>query len=422
MGHDPDLDNLFIEILIANENPITQDELCNTVKNNGLFDFSESSVNEGDLSAYVWQYFDFAINVYPDHMVRLPNNQYVYTPRKDLLPITGESIRLVHLKNLPVQEIIKTLDSKDANQIALLLSLRIALEKDISKYLIVSDARIRYAVLFDMVEMESDEAKKEDLILQGLKDANKKINTAAIGYVTASSSREILLKICDLMEDDVIYRTAQLKSYECNDEKIYAKYLELAKDEDFELARLPADLLLLAEYAIAIPFQFKILENWEDYKENYKRLGFTQIEVEDRITGLANRYIRLPRLVKDDLIKYCHSTDLNIQNKAMQCLEGKWAKSEFKLIESIVTTDNPLSRKLQIKEMARLNASKSLSAAVELIKDPDQFVRNAAIEVVGEHGSEVELLILLDIFKDQAKQDQFDITTLLEAIKKLQGR
>jgi len=422
MGHDPDLDNLFIEILIANENPITQDELCNTVKNNGLFDFSESSVNEGDLSAYVWQYFDFAINVYPDHMVRLPNNQYVYTPRKDLLPITGESIRLVHLKNLPVQEIIKTLDSKDANQIALLLSLRIALEKDISKYLIVSDARIRYAVLFDMVEMESDEAKKEDLILQGLKDANKKINTAAIGYVTASSSREILLKICDLMEDDVIYRTAQLKSYECNDEKIYAKYLELAKDEDFELARLPADLLLLAEYAIAIPFQFKILENWEDYKENYKRLGFTQIEVEDRITGLANRYIRLPRLVKDDLIKYCHSTDLNIQNKAMQCLEGKWAKSEFKLIESIVTTDNPLSRKLQIKEMARLNAAKSLSTAVVLLSDPDQHVRDAAMEVVGEHGSEVELLILLDIFKDQAKQDQFDIATLLEAIKKLQGR
>ena len=422
MGHDPDLDNLFIEILIANENPITQDELCNTVKNNGLFDFSESSVNEGDLSAYVWQYFDFAINVYPDHMVRLPNNQYVYTPRKDLLPITGESIRLVHLKNLPVQEIIKTLDSKDANQIALLLSLRIALEKDISKYLIVSDARIRYAVLFDMVEMESDEAKKEDLILQGLKDANKKINTAAIGYVTASSSREILLKICDLMEDDVIYRTAQLKSYECNDEKIYAKYLELAKDEDFELARLPADLLLLAEYAIAIPFQFKILENWEDYKENYKRLGFTQIEVEDRITGLANRYIRLPRLVKDDLIKYCHSTDLNIQNKAMQCLEGKWAKSEFKLIESIVTTDNPLSRKLQIKEMARLNAAKSLSTAVVLLSDPDQHVRDAAMEVVGEHGSEVELLSLLDIFKDQVKQDQFDIATLLEAIKKLQGR
>ena len=422
MEHDPNLDELFIEVLIASENPITQDELCNIINNNDLFDFSKSPVSEGDLSAYVWDYFDFVINVYPDHMVRFPNNKYVYTPRQDLLPITGESIRLVYLKNLPIQEILKTVDSKDPNRIALLSTLKIALEKDISKYLNISDARIRYAILFELIEMESNEEKKENLILRGLKDVNKKINTAAIGYVTASSSDEVLSKICDLMEDHVIFRTAQLKSFECRNEKIYGKYLELAKNEDFELARLPADMLIRFGYAIAIPYQFKIIKNWDYYEENYKALGFTLSDVEDKVISLAGMYKRLPRKVKDSIITYCISTDLNLQNKAMQCMEGKWAKSEFKMLESIVTTDNPLSQKLQIQEMARLNASKSLSAAVELIKDPDQFVRNAAIEVVGEHGSEVELLILLDIFKDQAKQDQFDITTLLEAIKKLQGR
>ena len=422
MEPDSALNNLILEILMANEKPLTQDEICVTITDKGLFDFDKSSLDGSDLSAYAGKYLEVMVQFFPDHMIQIPSSEYVYTPRRELLPSIGASIRSVHFKGLQLNKILKGVDNKDPNKIAFLSALKIAADQNISGYLNIFDSRVRYAILVDMIEMESDVAEREGLIIKALTDPNTKIKTAAISYVDTNSSDPVKKHLCDVMDDYDLYSYAQAKAFNFRDDIVYSKYLELAKSSDFEMAKLPAQILFHGGYATILPSQLKILEYWDDYKENFEALGFMQPKLESYIVGRATNYNRLPRKVKDSIITYCNSTDLNLQNKAMQCMEGKWAKSEFKMLESIGTTDNPLSQKLQIQEMARLNASKSLSAAVELIKDPDQFVRNAAIEVVGEHGSEVELLILLDIFKDQAKQDQFDIATLLEAIKKLQGR
>ena len=408
--------------MISNEEPVSVNDINNTITGGSLFDFSKSVVHEADLEDYIEEFLNNPQSDRQNMISELPGDRYLYTPLENLFDVTYISIHDVCFKNLSDIDIAGTIPDSDSNKKTYNSLIDIYADgQDYSKYVLDANARIRYVALIESCIQTKDKGNRDKLIARGLKDPNQKIKLASMMLIRPSSSDIICDSLCDLMEDDELFAAAQTLGALFNNEKVYKKYYELASSDDSELSSIAAQQIVHAGRDVAIPTQVSVLKNWEDYKDTYTELGYTFDTVLEQIVNNASSYARLSKTAKYSLIDLCTSSSVVLQSKAFQCLDKKWAKSDFKQLETIDTTDNPLAQALQIKNMARLNAKRSLAHARQLIQDPNQYVRDAAVKVLGKIGEKGDLLNLQQYAMNQKQRDRFDYTLPLEAIHLLKN-
>ena len=173
-----------------------------------------------------------------------------------------------------------------------------------------------------------------------------------------------------------------------------------------------------------IPFLFKIIEDWDEYKINFNKNGYTDEDVKKRLIDLGKSYNILTKEIKQTVIEYCSSNNSVLQNTALKIMENKWAKIDLKIIDKIDTKQNPFAKHLKLKAMVEKESKSSLAKAKQYLNDPVELVRDTAIEALGEIGGKEELKELLNIHDEMIKTKdwRFNPGLIGEAVQKIKKR
>jgi len=180
---------------------------------------------------------------------------------------------------------------------------------------------------------------------------------------------------------------------------------------------------LQLKQATDIPTLFKVIKNWSKYSKSFKVVGFTEDSVINKLTGLASGYRVIPKDIKNILIQYCKSTDTNVQKIAMQCMEGKWNQANLPTLEKIRCKSNR-PQMLKLQAMVEKKSKGALTLAKKYRNDRDPYVRNTAIEALGEIGGRNELGWLNSQVNISLKTgiDKYDPAKIVEATVKIKER
>lgn len=144
---------------------------------------------------------------------------------------------------------------------------------------------------------------------------------------------------------------------------------------------------------------------------------------EKYIDQLSSKQGRLSDEVRKQLLKLCESKNPTTQRLSFLAMRNKWLKSDLSTLEKLETSSNPAATKLKLEAIYKKKSPNRLSISKSYLNKAQIGIRNVAVEVMGDYGSDSELKILLGILKTETDGDQYnyDTATLLEAIKKLQG-
>jgi hypothetical protein len=415
---DLDLTQLILRILMANENPLTIEEIYDVIRDEQLVDISLPEHSEKQLKKEIGQFLLKAAVLHHRTMALLPTGEFAYTPSDGRTLVTAESIVDVYFKgNWDSPEVkVDTLNGLPILEI-------IAADGDkaeLQKLLQVRDGRLRYVGFNELLCLEHNPTDIDDILVTGLSDPNVKVNLAAIHNTWRSASTEVYTKLANLMDSDDLFNAAQQACKYINDAVVYDKFADLTQSTNIDKARFPCFHLQKSGYGVGVRGQFKVLENWDSCKDNFSELGYSEDEVVENIISNIRYHRRFPRFVKEYLMDMCNSSNGVVQNQALKCLDERWAKKDLKILEALNTEGNPRAQSLQLKNIAMLNGQKSISLAINLLNDP--IVCNTAVEVLGNHGSESELETLMNIANDVVKWNQYDLKILAQAINKLKKK
>jgi len=199
--------------------------------------------------------------------------------------------------------------------------------------------------------------------------------------------------------------------------------LEMIKSTDEDAAEKGISKFLRNESGRIIPYYLQIIKDWKIYRKNFNSNGHKQKDIENIVINLSNSYQRFRKKTRKEIIQYCKSTDTNVQKIAMQCMEGKWNQADLPTLEKIRCKSNR-PQMLKLQAMVEKKSKGALTLAKKYLNDRDPYVRNTAIEALGEVGGKGELKWLNSQVNMSLKTgvDKYNSAKLVEATVKIKER